>query len=181
MEPDYQQFEVELDGVELDGDAVVGGPAGIGAAFGLAGDWLPYGRIALAARAVGLGEWALGVARRYAAGRELGGGRLDDKQYVREMLVRSDVDLTASWLLVREAAAALDANRVAVRETAVAKLHATETACRVVDNAIQVLGGRGWLSEYGLERAYREARLFRIVDGASELLKETIFTLGENR
>ncbi|WP_067460926.1 acyl-CoA dehydrogenase family protein [Actinomadura macra] len=177
MDHRYDQYEVELDAVRVGDEAVLGGAAQIGGATGMAGERLTHGRVCLAARAVGLGGWALGVARRHAARRTVGGVRLADKQYIREFLVRSDVKLTAARALVRQAAADLDRHRLAMREAAMAKLWATESACEVIDDAMQVLGGRGWLSEYGLEQAYREARLFRIVDGTSEVLKETIFHL----
>lgn len=177
MDPHYWAFEVELDSIPLTDDAVIGGPTQVGNGIGKVSEWMAYGRLAMAARAVGLSRYALGVARRYAAQRAVNGGRLDGKQYIREFLVRSDVKIEASRCLVHKAAAAVDAGRVAVREAAVAKLFATESACQVIDDAIQTLGGRGWLSEYGLEQVYREARAFRIADGASELLKETIFHL----
>lgn len=177
MDPGYHAFEVELDGVRVGDDAVVGGPGQVGAGIGKASEGMAYGRLAMAARAVGLARYALDVARRHAAGRRIGGGRLDDKQYIREFLVRSDVKIEAARALVRQAADALDDGYAAVREAAVAKLFATESACQVIDDAMQVLGGRGWLEEFGLESVYREARAFRIADGASELLKETIFYL----
>lgn len=175
MEPGYDPYEVELDGIEVGEEAVLGGPGQIGGANGMAIEWLPYGRVSLAARAIGLARWALGVARAHASQRRIAGGRLSDKQYIREFIVRSDVKIEASRALIRQAARALDEGGIAVREAAIAKLHATESACEVIDDAMQTLGGRGWLQEYGLERAYREARVFRMVDGASELLKETIF------
>ncbi|MGN9909271.1 acyl-CoA dehydrogenase family protein [Phytohabitans sp. LJ34] len=175
MDPLYTQYEVELDAIELPEDAVVGGPERVGGAAGVASEWLPFGRICLAARAVGLARWALNVARRHADQRVVFGVRLSEKQYIREFIVRSDIKVEASRALLRKAAAALDAGHLAVREAAMAKLCATEAACEVIDDAMQVLGGRGWLVEYGLERAYREARLLRIVDGTSEMLKETVF------
>jgi alkylation response protein AidB-like acyl-CoA dehydrogenase len=177
MDPNYHTFEVELDGIRVGDDAVVGGIGQVGTGIGRASEGMAYGRLAVAARAAGLSRYALGVARRYAATRKIGGGRLDDKQYIREFLVRSDVKVEAARALVRQAADALDDGYAAVREAAVAKLFATESACQVIDDAMQVLGGRGWLEEFGLESIYREARTFRIADGASELLKETIFYL----
>lgn len=177
MDPNYHAFHVELDSIALPDSAIIGGPGQIGGAIGQATEHMAHGRLVMAARAVGLSRWALTVARRHAATRRMAGGRLDDKQYVREFLVRSDVKITAARALVREAADALDKGQVGVREAAVAKLFATESACEVIDDAMQVLGARGWLSEYGLEQIYRESRAFRIADGASEVLKETIFHL----
>ncbi len=177
MDQYADQYEVELDGIELDDDAVLGGLERVGGAAGLASELLPYGRISLAARAVGMSRYSLDVARRHAAGRRLAGARLSEKQYIREFIVRSDVKLEAARCLVKLAAEAVDEGRLAVREAAMAKLYASEAACEIVDDAMQVLGGRGWLTEYGLEQIYREARLLRIVDGTSELLKETIFYL----
>jgi alkylation response protein AidB-like acyl-CoA dehydrogenase len=181
MDPYADQYEVELDGLELDDNAVLGGLERVGGAAGLASEWLSYGRISLAARAVGMSRYSFDVARRHAADRRLAGTRLNQKQYIREFIVRSDVKLEAARCLLRLAADAIDDGRLAVREAAMAKLYATEAACEIVDDAMQVLGGRGWLTEYGLEQIYREARLLRIVDGTSELLKETIFHLPPSR
>lgn len=177
MDPNYKAYEVELDGVVLDDDAVIGGPDHVGGAIGKVSEWMAYGRLAMAARAVGLSRYAWGVARSYARQREVSGGKLSDKQYIREFIVRSDVKIEAARCLVRQAAQACDEGRLAVRDAAIAKLFATESACEIIDDAIQTLGARGWLSEYGLEQTYREARAFRIADGSSEVLKETIFHL----
>lgn len=177
MDPNYWAYDVELADIELDDDAVIGGPDHVGGAIGKVTEWMAYGRLAMAARAVGLSRYAWGIARTFAGQREIAGGKLSDKQYIREFIVRSDVKIEAARCLVRRAAQALDDGRVAVREAAMAKLFATESACEIIDDAIQTLGARGWLSEYGLEQIYREARAFRIADGASEVLKETIFYL----
>jgi alkylation response protein AidB-like acyl-CoA dehydrogenase len=174
MNPLFNQYEVELDSIELPDAAVIGR---IGGGVGMALEWMSHGRVAIAARAVGLSRWALGVARRHAHDRVVSGARLDDKQHIREFIVRSHVKIEAARALVGAAAAALDEGRLAAREAAVAKLYATESACEVIDDAIQVLGGRGWLTEYRLAEAYGEARMFRLVDGASEVLKESIFHL----
>jgi alkylation response protein AidB-like acyl-CoA dehydrogenase len=177
MDPHYLAYEVELAGVEVGDDAVIGGPDHVGGAIGKVSEWMAYGRLAMAARAIGLSRYAWGVARSFAREREVAGGKLSDKQFIREFIVRGDVKIEAARALVRQAAQALDDGKVAVREAAIAKLHATESACEIVDDAIQTLGARGWLSEYGLEQTYREVRAFRIADGSSEVLKETIFHL----
>ncbi|GAA2005528.1 acyl-CoA dehydrogenase family protein [Catenulispora subtropica] len=177
MDAHVDQYEVELDGVELGDDAVIGGLDRVGGGAGLASEYLPYGRTSMAARAVGMARYALGVARRHAEERVVFGVPLSEKQFIREFIVRSDVKIEAARCLVRLAADAIDRDRLAVREAAMAKLYATEAACEVVDDAMQVLGGRGWLVEFGLEQLYREVRLMRIVDGTSEMLKETVFNL----
>jgi alkylation response protein AidB-like acyl-CoA dehydrogenase len=177
MDPLLNQYEVELDSIELTDSAIVGGPGKVGGATGMALERMAYGRVAFAARAVGLSRWALSVAQKYADERMIGGERLSEKQYIREFIVGSYVRIEAARNLVRQAATALDAGQLAIREAALAKLYATESACKVIDDAMQVLGGRGWLSAYGLEQAYREARVFRLVDGSTEVLKETIFHL----
>lgn len=177
MNPRLNPYEVEIDSIEVTDEAVIGGPGRIGGGTGMALEWMAHGRVAIAARAVGLSRWALGVARRHAHDRIVDGASLSEKQYIREFIVRSQVKVEAARSLVRTAAAALDDGQLGAREAAVAKLFATESACEVIDDAIQVLGGRGWLAEYGLIQAYGEARMFRLVDGASELMKETIFHL----
>lgn len=177
MNPLADQYEVELDSIDVTDAAVIGGPRRVGGATGMALEWMAHGRVAIAARAVGLSRWALAVARRHAAARTIGGTRLDERQYIREFIVRSHVKIESARCLVQQAATAIDGGRLAARQAAMAKLSATEAACEVVDDAIQVLGGRGWLSEYGLEKAYADARMFRLVDGASEVMKETIFHL----
>lgn len=177
MNPLADQYEVELADIELTDAAILGGPARMGGASGMALEWMAHGRIAIAARAVGLSRWALGVARRHAHTRVIAGTRLSEHQYTREHIVSSYVKIEAARCLVHQAAAAVDSGCLAAREAATAKLYATESACEVIDDAIQVMGGRGWLTEYGLDRAYAEARMFRLVDGASEVMKETIFHL----
>jgi alkylation response protein AidB-like acyl-CoA dehydrogenase len=113
---------------------------------------------------------ALNEAVAHARGRRQFGRPLAEFQLVQEKLARMATDLTAARLLVYRAAATADAGAPRVTlEAAMAKLFATEAAQRVVDDAVQVLGGRGVLASHPVDRLYRSVRALRIYEGTSEI------------
>jgi acyl-CoA dehydrogenase len=107
-----------------------------------------------------------------ASERHLFGAPMSELQMVQGKLADMALGIDASALLVYRAAWAKDrvADRVS-REAAMAKLHATETAQRVIDDAVQIFGGLGVVSGHPAERLYREIRALRIYEGASEVQK----------
>lgn len=127
-------------------------------------------RSTVAAAACGMAARALEEALQHARQRTQFGLPLADYQLTQQKLARSATDLTAARLLTYRAAAAVDggAERVTL-EAAMAKLFATETAQRVVDDAVQILGGRGVLRESPVDRLYRAVRALRIYEGTSEV------------
>ena len=109
------------------------------------------------------------IAVDWAREREVFRSRLADKQAIQWMIADSEMELRAARLLVYEAARRGDAGLPFKTEASIAKVVATETAGRVVDRCIQILGGMGVSKELPLERWYREMRIKRIGEGPSEV------------
>jgi alkylation response protein AidB-like acyl-CoA dehydrogenase len=135
---------------------------------------LDGGRIGIAAMAVGLGRAALDFALRYAKEREAFGRPIAEFQGVSFKLAEMATELEAARLLYLKAAELKDAGRPFALEAAQAKLFASEVAVRACDEAIQILGGYGYVKDYPVERYWRDARLTRIGEGTSEILKVVI-------
>ena len=127
-------------------------------------------RATVGAAACGMATRALEEALAHARTRRQFGKPLGEFQLVQEKLARMATELTAARLLVYRAAWEADggAERVTL-EAAMAKLHATETAQRIVDDAVQVLGGAGVLASHPVDRLYRSVRSLRIYEGTSEI------------
>ena len=144
------------------------GEEGRGFALGL--KTLDRLRATVGAAACGMGARALAEALAHARARKQFGKPLGEFQLVQEKLARMATDLTAARLLVYRAAHAADggAERVTL-ESAMPKLHATEAAQRIVDDAVQVLGGAGVLASSAVDRLYRSVRALRIYEGTSEV------------
>jgi len=144
------------------------GAEGRGMALGLA--TLDRLRATVGAAACGMAARALAEALSHARERRQFGRPLAEFQLVQEKLARMATDLTAARLLVYRAAAAADAGAERVTlEAAMAKAFATEAAQRIVDDAVQVLGGRGVLASHPVDRLYRAVRALRIYEGATEI------------
>lgn len=135
---------------------------------------LDGGRIGIAAMAVGLGRAALDFALRHAKEREAFGRPIADFQGVSFKLAEMATELEAARLLYLKAAELKDAGRPFALEAAQAKLFASEVAVKACDEAIQILGGYGYVKDYPVERYWRDARLTRIGEGTSEILKVVI-------
>ena len=144
------------------------GEEGKGFALGL--KTLDRLRATVGAAACGMAARALAEALAHARRRKQFGKPLGEFQLVQEKLARMATELTAARLLVYRAAHAADtgAERVTL-EAAMAKLHATEAAQRIVDDAVQVLGGQGVLASSPVDRLYRSVRALRIYEGTSEV------------
>ncbi|MCS4592685.1 acyl-CoA dehydrogenase [Brevibacterium sediminis] len=176
MHEDYHQFDVEID-VHVSDESILGGIGKLGHATAQALQWLPYGRLTIAARALGLAKFAQETAIEYARNRKLVHGAISENHFIRHMLVENYCSIESCVHMVRKAASKLDSGSDGLLETSTAKLWATECACKIIDNSMQILGGNGWLRDYKLEGAYREARAFRIIDGTSEVQTEIIYNL----
>jgi len=168
---DHHTYELVLDGVEVPEENLLGEP---GRGFELAKKWLARGRLSLAARAVGVAQLALEMTIAYAGDRSTFGRPLAERQGIQWMLADCAVELHAARLIVRDAAAAVDAGKPSPLKTSTAKLVATETAYRVVDQAIQIHGGIGLCQEMPLEHWLRALRVTRVVEGATEVQKLVI-------
>jgi alkylation response protein AidB-like acyl-CoA dehydrogenase len=151
------------------------GPEGGGMRFSHA--WFRRERLMIAARCCGAMARLIEEAGAFAATRMIGGEPLAEKQMVQAMLADSVTDLWAARLVTFEAAEAHDRGedvKSLHARCAVAKLYASEMANRVADRALQVLGGRGYMRENAAERFYRELRVDRIWEGASEVQRLVI-------
>ncbi|AEB10830.1 acyl-CoA dehydrogenase family protein [Marinithermus hydrothermalis] len=135
---------------------------------------LDGGRIGIAALSVGLGRAALEFAAKYALEREQFGKPIAEFQGVSFKLAEMATALEAARLLYLKAAELKDAGKPFTMEAAQAKLFASEVAVKACDEAIQILGGYGYIKEYPVERYWRDARLMRIGEGTSEILKIVI-------
>jgi len=141
-----------------------------GKGFGLGLKTLDRLRATVGAAACGMAARALAEALAHARTRRQFGKPLGEFQLVQEKLARMATELTAARLLVYRAAHAADAGAERVTlEAAMAKLHATEAAQRIVDDAVQILGGQGVLASSPVDRLYRSVRALRIYEGTSEV------------
>ena len=135
-------------------------------------EWFLVERLFIAARCCGAAARCLGLAREFALEREAFGSRIAEFQAVSFPLADSLTELLAARLLTYHAAHAFDTyeNRKIVHgKVSMAKLFASEMASRVVDRSLQVLGGRGYMTENPVARLYREVRVDRIWEGTSEI------------
>lgn len=162
----YSPYELHFENVEVPVENRLGDE---GDGFRLAEKWLVDQRISYSAGTLGIAKAALDIAVDWARQRETFGSRLADKQAIQWMLADSEIELRAARLLVYEAAWKGDQGADFKLEASIAKVTATETAGRIVDRCIQILGGMGVSQEMPLERWYRELRIKRIGEGPSEV------------
>ncbi|RKQ35722.1 acyl-CoA dehydrogenase family protein [Oceanobacillus halophilus] len=164
------QYSTELifDNVIVPNSQVLGE---IGEGFQLFKEWAAYGRIKMAATCLGMAQRALDMSIRYAKQRETFGKALSTRQAVQWMLVDSAVDIKTARLLTYETAWKLERGEDVIEEASMCKLHATEMAFKVLDRSIQIHGGMGLTKELPLERWFRDIRVMRIVEGATEIQK----------
>ena len=132
---------------------------------------LEGGRIGIAAQSVGMARSALDVAIAYAKERESFGTSIINHQAVAFRLADCATRLEAARQLIWHAASLRDAGQPCLKEAAMAKLFATETAEAVCSAAIQTLGGYGYVSDFPLERSYRDVRVCQIYEGTSDVQK----------
>ena len=163
----YAPYEITFKDVEIPVEDRLGDE---GQGFAICEKWLIEGRIPYAAGTIGIAQAALQIAIEWARERETFRSRLADKQAVQWMVADSEMELRAARLLTWQAAWIADSGRGDLKvASSIAKVVATETAGRVVDRAIQILGGLGVSCELPLERWYRELRIKRIGEGPSEV------------
>ncbi|MDP6991431.1 MAG: acyl-CoA dehydrogenase family protein, partial [Candidatus Marinimicrobia bacterium] len=130
---------------------------------------LTGGRISVAALSVGTALGAYERALQYATERKAFGKEIHEFQAVGNKLADMATDIEASKLLTFHAAWKKDQGRGIIKEAAMAKLFASETAMRATTEAIQVLGGYGYVKEYDVERFFRDAKILEIGEGTSEI------------
>jgi acyl-CoA dehydrogenase len=140
-----------------------------GEGFRIAMQVLDRGRLHIAAVCVGVAERLIADMVAYATERRQFGKPIADFQLVQAMIADSKAETMAARALVLEAAAQMDGGDRITLEAAAAKYIASETVGRVADRAVQVHGGAGYIADYGIERLYRDVRLFRIYEGTSQI------------
>jgi acyl-CoA dehydrogenase len=158
--------EVFLDDVRVPGDALIGEE---GRGYAKALTVLSRGRLHIAALCVGMAERVLDESVAYAATAKQGGAPIGRFQLVQAMLADSHAELLAARSMVRDVAARYDSGEDTSVGPSSAKLFCTEMVGRAVDRAVQVPGGMGYLRTTPVERFYRDARLFRLYEGTSEV------------
>ncbi len=140
-----------------------------GEGYRIALAYLEGGRIGVAAQSVGLARAAYEAALAYAKERESFGRKIVEHQAVGFKLADMATQVEAARQLTYAAAQIKDAGKPALREASMAKLFASEVAERVASDAIQIHGGYGYLSDYPVEKIWRDARVMQIYEGTSEV------------
>ncbi|MEV4705092.1 acyl-CoA dehydrogenase family protein [Actinoplanes sp. NPDC049316] len=163
--------QIVLDGARVPVDRLVGEEGG---GFRIAMQALDAGRLGIAACAVGLAQAALDQAAAYAKERTQFGKPIAAFQGVGFMLADMATQIAAARALMLAAARLKDAGRPYSAEAAKAKLFATDTAMKVTTDAVQVLGGSGYVSDYPVERYFREAKVLQIVEGTNQIQRLVI-------
>lgn len=163
--------QIVFDGARVGADCVVGEP---GRGFAVAMAALNAGRLGIAACAVGLAQAACDYATQYASQRRQFGRAVIDFQGVGFMLADMATQIGAARSLVLHAARLRDAGRGFRVAAAQAKLFATDVAMRVTTDAVQVLGGYGYVSDHPVERYFREAKVLQIVEGTNQIQRLVI-------
>ena len=165
-------LELFFDSVVLEDDALLGE---VGQGFKLAMGALNVVRLAqVGARAVGKASHVCELMVDYARERQQFKTRIGDFQLVQQLIADSVIEINAARWLVYQAAWMMDQGLDAREQVAMVKVHAAETLGRVVDRAVQVFGGMGFCRELPVERYYRDARIYRIFDGTSEIHRGVI-------
>jgi butyryl-CoA dehydrogenase len=166
-----QSCTVFFENVELEQDNVLGSPGG---GFKVAMATLDGGRIGIAAQALGIARAAYEKSIAYAKERHAFGGPIANLQAIQFMLADMATELDAARLLTLRAALCKDRHQRHSLESAEAKLFASEASTRITHKAIQIHGGYGYTTEFGIERHYRDARITEIYEGTSEIQRLVI-------
>jgi butyryl-CoA dehydrogenase len=163
--------QIFLDDVRLPGDAVLGE---VGGGFKVAMSTLDGGRIGIAAQAVGIARAALEDALAYAQERKTFGKAIARHQAIAFKLADMATELDAARLLTLRAAWLKDQHQPYGKEAAMAKLYASDVANRSAREAIQIFGGNGYVTEFPVERHFRDAKITEIYEGTSEIQRLVI-------
>lgn len=159
--------DVILDNVRVHKDSIIGGIPGRG--FKTSMKVLDRGRLHISAVALGAARRLIDESLAYAIERKQFGQRIADFQLIQAMLADSETDCYAGKCTVEETARRYDTGVRVSRQASSCKLFCTEMVGRVADKAVQIHGGSGYVSEYCVERFYRDVRLFRLYEGTSQI------------
>ncbi len=161
--------DIMLDEVHVPGDALLGGETGKGFRFAMQS--LDNGRISVGAAATAYARRALDSALRYANERQAFGEPIARFQLIQAMLADSETEIYAADCMMRDVTARADRGENILTKAAAFKVFASEMCGRVVDRVVQIYGGAGYLAEYDAERFYRDARIYRIYEGTTQILQ----------
>jgi acyl-CoA dehydrogenase len=164
-----QIADLILEDVHVPADALLGEVEGKG--FEHAMRSLDNGRLSVAAAATGYARRALDTALAYATERKAFGEPIASFQLIQAMLADSRAEIYAADCMIADACRLADEGVRTTIEASAAKMFASEMCGRVVDRCVQIHGGAGYLSEYAAERFYRDARLYRIYEGTTQILQ----------
>jgi acyl-CoA dehydrogenase len=165
--------DVILEAVRVPAANLIGGEPGQG--FKTAMKVLDRGRLHIASLSCGVAQRVLDLSVAYARERRQFGQRIGDFQLIQAMLADSQTELYAGWCMVQDCARRYDAKPVGAIDPDIsmrascAKLFCTEMVGRVADRGVQIHGGAGYVSEYKVERIYRDVRLLRLYEGTSQI------------
>ncbi len=166
-----QSSQVFLDDARIPGDCLLGE---IGKGFKVAMATLDGGRIGIAAQALGIARACLEDSREYAADRKTFGKPIAQHQAIQWKLADMATELDAARLLTLRAAWLKDRKQPFGKESAMAKLYASDIANKAAREAIQIFGGNGYVTEYPVERYFRDAKITEIYEGTSEVQRIVI-------
>ena len=164
--------DVIFENARVPAENVIGGKEGEG--FITAMKVLDRGRLHIAAVCVGVAERLIEDALRYAMERKQFGKPIAEHQLIQAMLADSKTETYAAKCMVMDAGRLRDDGNNISTEASCCKLFASEMVGRVADRAVQIHGGSGYISEYAVERFYRDVRLFRLYEGTSEIQRIVI-------
>ncbi len=159
--------DVVFDNCRVPASALLGEKEGTG--FRTSMRVLDKGRLHISALCVGMAERLLRDATLYALERKQFGQAISEFQLIQAMLADSQAEIYAARCMVMDAARKRDRGENTTMEAACTKMFSTEMLGRVADRAVQIHGGAGYMSEYPVERFYRDARLFRIFEGTTQI------------
>jgi acyl-CoA dehydrogenase len=158
--------DVHFDAVRVPADNMLGEE---NAGFRVAMQVLDRGRLHIASVCVGVAERLISEAVKYAGERKQFGQPIGSFQMIQAMLADCRAEAYAARCMILDAARKRDAGEKVTLEAACCKLFASEMVGRVADRTVQIFGGAGYVADHGIERFYRDARLFRIYEGTSEI------------
>jgi len=163
--------QLNLDGCRVPGDRLLG-EEGRGFVYALGS--LDHGRLGIASQAIGIARAALEASAAYSGERKQFNQPIKDFQAIQFKLADMATRITAARTLLHAAAAAKERGETVTRFSSMAKLFATETAMWVTTQAIQIFGGYGYVTDYPVERFFRDAKVTEIYEGTSEIQRIVI-------
>ena len=167
----YHHCELSFTGCRVPAGALLGAE---GRGFDLLSEWLGASRLTVAATSVGRAQRVLELSTGWAATRRQFGRPIGRFQGIGFSLADMATEIEAADLLTLRAAWRLDQGQMSDADAAMAKLYASEMLGRVTDQAVQIFGGMGVMSDFPVERFWRDARIERIWDGTSEIQRHII-------